>query len=104
MCAFLCNQNRKCFSFQHNKQNQQCKTSTWNIYDVQNCDSVDNNFEAVYLKGMKKSGSTTLRRLVVEPECHAWMFKFLTKWLLLIYCCPEVVLVQFGYCATVHSE
>ena len=53
MCALLCNQNRKCFSFQYNKESQKWKTSIWNIYDVQNCDSINNNYGTVYLKGMK---------------------------------------------------
>ena len=51
LCALSCLEDNRCFSFQHNKQTQQCYTTTWNIYGVQTCASASSDDEAVYLKG-----------------------------------------------------
>ena len=51
LCALSCLEDHRCFSFQHNKQTQQCYTTTWNIYGIQTCASATNDNEIAYLKG-----------------------------------------------------
>ena len=51
LCASLCIEDNRCFSFQHKKRTQQCCISTWNIYGVQTCVRASIDGEVVYLKG-----------------------------------------------------
>ena len=51
LCALSCLEDNRCFSFQHNKQTQQCYTTTWNIYGIQTCARATNDNEIAYLKG-----------------------------------------------------
>ena len=50
-CTLSCEEDKRCFSFQYNKQTQQWYTSTWNIYGNETCAKSTDDNEAVYLKG-----------------------------------------------------
>ena len=51
LCALSCMEDKRCFSFQHNKKTQQCFTTTWNIYGVQTWTRASDDNEIVYMKG-----------------------------------------------------
>ena len=52
LCALLCQQDARCFSFQYNYLTQHCCTMTLNRNGVRASINNTNEQEAVYLKGM----------------------------------------------------